>query len=149
MTSTSTPTAARCWSAMTSCSIASSRLSIDIYQHAAAYALERGLIIADTKFEFGIDAGGRLVLGDEVLTPDSSRFWPADDYQPGRPQAVVRQAVPARLAGGPATGTSKHPAPELPDEIVAGTRARYVDAYERLTGEPFSDYLRRNGVPPP
>jgi phosphoribosylaminoimidazole-succinocarboxamide synthase len=124
------------------------QLSIDIYQHAAGYALELGLIIADTKFEFGLDAGGDLVLGDELLTPDSSRFWPADDYQPGRPQAAFdKQFLRDWLEG---LDWDKHaPAPELPDQIVAGTRARYVDAYERLTGEPFSDYLRRNGVPPP
>ena len=124
------------------------QLSIEIYQHAAAYALERGLIIADTKFEFGLDDGGDLVLGDEVLTPDSSRFWPADDYEPGRPQAAFdKQFLRDWLEG--LDWDKQAPGPELPGEIVAGTRARYVDAYERLTGEPFSDYLQRNGVPPP
>ena len=124
------------------------RLSIDIYQHAAVHALERGLIIADTKFEFGVDAAGELTLGDEVLTPDSSRFWPADDYEPGRAQAAFdKQFLRDWLEG--LDWDKQPPAPELPGEIVAGTRARYLDAYERLTGEPFSDYLRRNGVPPP
>ena len=124
------------------------QLSIDIYQHAAVHALECGLIIADTKFEFGLDAGGELVLGDEVLTPDSSRFWPADEYEPGRPQAAFdKQFLRDWLEG--LDWDKQAPGPDLPDEIVAGTRARYVDAYERLTGEPFSDYLRRNGVPPP
>ena len=124
------------------------QLSIDIYQHAAVHALECGLIIADTKFEFGLEAGGELVLGDEVLTPDSSRFWPADDFEPGRPQAAFdKQFLRDWLEG--LDWDKQAPGPDLPDEIVAGTRARYVDAYERLTGEPFSDYLRRNGVPPP
>ena len=124
------------------------QLSIDIYQHAAVHALECGLIIADTKFEFGLDAGGELVLGDEVLTPDSSRFWPADEYEPGRPQAAFdKQFLRDWLEG--LDWDKQAPGPDLPDEIVAGTRARYVDAYERLTGEPFSDYLRRNGAPPP
>ena len=124
------------------------RISIELYRTAADYALERGIIIADTKFEFGVDAAGELVLGDEVLTPDSSRFWPADEYEPGRPQAAFdKQFLRDWLEG--LDWDKQAPGPDLPDEIVAGTRARYVDAYERLTGEPFSDYLRRNGVPPP
>ncbi len=123
------------------------RISLDVYEHAAAYARERGIIIADTKLEFGIDMTGELVLGDEVLTPDSSRFWPADGYQPGRPQAsydkqFLRDWLEAR-------GWDKQPpAPELPDDVVSGTRDRYLEAYERLTGEPFSAYLQRNGVTP-
>jgi phosphoribosylaminoimidazole-succinocarboxamide synthase len=113
------------------------QLSIDIYQHAAVHALE-----------FGVGAGGELVLGDEVLTPDSSRFWPADDYEPGRAQAAFdKQFLRDWLEG--LDWDKQAPGPDLPGEVVRGTRARYVDAYERLTGEPFSDYLRRNGVPPP
>ena len=124
------------------------RVSIDLYRFAAEYAAERGILIADTKFELGLDPQGRLVLGDEAFTPDSSRFWPADEYEPGRPQAAFdKQFLRDWLEG--LDWDKQAPGPDLPDEIVAGTRARYVDAYERLTGEPFSDYLRRNGVPPP
>ncbi|HVI17834.1 MAG TPA: phosphoribosylaminoimidazolesuccinocarboxamide synthase, partial [Gaiellales bacterium] len=124
------------------------RISIEIYQRAADHAAERGIIVADTKFEFGSSPGAEIVLGDEVLTPDSSRFWPADDYQPGRAQAAFdKQFLRDWLEG--LDWDKRPPAPELPGDIVAGTRARYVAAYERLTGEPFSDYLRRNGVPPP
>jgi phosphoribosylaminoimidazole-succinocarboxamide synthase len=124
------------------------RVSLDIYEHAAAYARERGIIIADTKLEFGIDMTGELVLGDEVLTPDSSRFWPADEYQPGRAQASFdKQFLRDWLEGR--RWNKQPPAPELPDEIVSGTRDRYLEAYERLTGEPFSAYLQRNGVTEP
>jgi phosphoribosylaminoimidazole-succinocarboxamide synthase len=124
------------------------RISLDIYEHAAAYARERGIIIADTKLEFGIDMAGELVLGDEVLTPDSSRFWPVEGYEPGRPQdsfdkQFLRDWLEAR-------GWDKQPpAPELPDDVVSGTRDRYLEAYERLTGEPFSAYLQRNGATEP
>ncbi len=124
------------------------RISLDIYEHAAAFARERGIIIADTKLEFGIDMTGELVLGDEVLTPDSSRFWPADSYEPGRPQASFdKQFLRDWLEG---RGWNKQPpAPDLPDDVVSGTRDRYVEAYEQLTGEPFSAYLQRNGVSQP
>jgi phosphoribosylaminoimidazole-succinocarboxamide synthase len=124
------------------------RMSLDIYEHASAFARDRGIIIADTKLEFGIDPTGELVLGDEVLTPDSSRFWPADGYQPGGPQPsydkqYLRDWLEAR-------GWDKRPpAPELPDDVVSGTRDRYLEAYQRLTGEPFSAYLQRNGVTQP
>jgi phosphoribosylaminoimidazole-succinocarboxamide synthase len=124
------------------------RISLDIYEHAAAYARDRGIIIADTKLEFGIDMTGELVLGDELLTPDSSRFWPADSYEPGRPQEsydkqFLRDWLEAQR------WDKQPPAPELPDEIVTGTRDRYLEAYQRLTGEPYSAYLRRNGVNQP
>jgi phosphoribosylaminoimidazole-succinocarboxamide synthase len=118
------------------------RLSLDLYEFAAGIARERGIIIADTKFEFGIDMTGELVLADEALTPDSSRFWPADEYEPGRSQpSFDKQFLRDWLE---ATGWDKQPpAPELPDDVVAGTRERYVDAYERITGEPFDDWVAR------
>ena len=95
--------------------------------------LQRGIILADSKFEFGWDADHRLVLGDEVFTSDSSRYWPADQWEPGRPQhAFDKQYVRDWAAG---TGWDKRPpAPEVPAEVVAVTRARYLEAYERLTG---------------
>jgi phosphoribosylaminoimidazole-succinocarboxamide synthase len=121
------------------------QLSLNLYEHAASYARERGIIIADTKFEFGIDPTGELVLGDEVLTPDSSRFWPADGYEPGRPQpSFDKQFLRDWLEGQ--DWDKQPPGPELPDDVVAGTRARYADAYLRLTGEPISAYLRRQGA---
>jgi phosphoribosylaminoimidazole-succinocarboxamide synthase len=109
------------------------RISIELYEHAAAHALERGIILADTKFEFGSSPGAEIVLGDEVLTPDSSRFWPADTYEPGRGQASFdKQYVRDWLDE---SGWDRNPpAPKLPDEVVEGTSARYRDAYERITG---------------
>ncbi len=116
------------------------QLSIALYQAAADYALERGIIIADTKFEFGEDAAGRIVVGDEVLTPDSSRFWPVDEYAPGgSPPSYDKQYVRNWLETLDWDKTP--PGPEIPADVVAGTRARYVEAYERLTGEPFDAYL--------
>jgi phosphoribosylaminoimidazole-succinocarboxamide synthase len=118
------------------------RRSIAIYQRAAAHAQSRGIIIADTKFEFGwLDpadsSGDSLILIDEVLTPDSSRFWPADQYQPGRPQASFdKQYLREWLE---TTGWDKNsPPPALPAEIVARTRQKYIEAFERLTGRAFS-----------
>jgi phosphoribosylaminoimidazole-succinocarboxamide synthase len=109
------------------------RISIALYEHAAAHALERGIILADTKFEFGSSPGAEVVLGDEVLTPDSSRFWPADDYEPGRSQASFdKQYVRDYL--DEIGWDHSPPAPELPDEVIANTRAKYVEAYERITG---------------
>jgi phosphoribosylaminoimidazole-succinocarboxamide synthase len=120
-------------------------LSIDIYKQAAAYAAERGIILADTKFEFGMDEDGTLTLGDEVLTPDSSRFWPADDYEAGRGQASFDKQIVRDWATS--TGWDKKaPAPEIPAEIVSATRARYLEAYELLTGEPFSAWLERTAA---
>ena len=109
------------------------RVTLDLYGHARAHAADRGLIIADTKFEFGASPGAEVVLGDEVLTPDSSRFWPADDYEPGRSQASFdKQYVRDWL--DESGWDHSPPGPELPDQVVAGTRAKYVEAYERITG---------------
>ncbi len=109
------------------------RVSIELYEHAAAHAAERGIIIADTKFEFGASPGAEVVLGDEVLTPDSSRFWPADDYEPGRGQdSFDKQYVRDWLDSS--GWDHSPPGPELPDDVVARTRAKYVEAYERISG---------------
>jgi len=108
----------------------------------AAHARERGVILADTKFEFGLDADGVLTLGDEVCTPDSSRFWPADSYEVGRGQPSFDKQYVRDWASG--TGWDKTPpAPAIPDDVVEQTRERYVTAYERLSGEPFSAWLER------
>jgi phosphoribosylaminoimidazole-succinocarboxamide synthase len=116
------------------------RLSLALYRFAAEHALPRGIIIADTKFEFGLDGNGRLVLGDEAVTPDSSRFWPAAGYAPGRPQPSFDKQFVRDFCE--ATGWNKTPpGPELPPEVVAGTRARYVEAFERLTGIAFAAYV--------
>jgi phosphoribosylaminoimidazole-succinocarboxamide synthase len=121
------------------------RLTLELYSFAAAHALKRGIVLADTKFEFGRDADGRIVLGDEVLTPDSSRFWPADGYEPGRSQPSFDKQYVRDWAAG--SGWDKTPpAPALPDEVVEGTRSRYLEAYERITGEPFSRWLERSGA---
>jgi len=119
-------------------------LTIGIYERAAEIALERGIILADTKFEFGF-AEGELLLVDEVLTPDSSRFWPADRYAPGGPQpSFDKQYVRDWLD---ASGWNREPPPPaLPDEVVEQTAARYREAYERITGEPFAAYRERMGV---
>jgi phosphoribosylaminoimidazole-succinocarboxamide synthase len=116
------------------------QVSLALYTTAAEHALARGIIIADTKFELGLDRDGTLVLGDEALTPDSSRFWPADSYEPGRAQdSFDKQFVRDYCE---TTGWDKtHPGPELPDDVVAGTRAKYAEAFERLTGLAFQDYL--------
>jgi phosphoribosylaminoimidazole-succinocarboxamide synthase len=117
-------------------------VSIAVYKAVAAYALERGVILADTKFEFGFDAAGELTLGDEVCTPDSSRFWPADRYEVGRGQPSFDKQYVRDWAAG--TGWDKSPpAPAIPDDVVAATRERYVTAYEKLAGEPFSAWLER------
>ena len=121
------------------------RASIALYERAAAAALERGIILADTKFEFGIDSDGTLVVGDEVLTPDSSRFWPADTYAPGSsPASFDKQYVRDWLETQDWDKTA--PGPELPDEVRDGTAARYREAYERLAGRPFASYLDEMGV---
>ncbi|MGH2743719.1 MAG: phosphoribosylaminoimidazolesuccinocarboxamide synthase [Thermoleophilaceae bacterium] len=119
------------------------RLSIAIYERAADHARERGIVLADTKFEFGRRDDGTIVLGDEVLTPDSSRFWPADGYEPGRGQPSFDKQYVRDWAS--ASGWDKAPpAPPLPDRVVVGTRKRYQDAYERITGEPFERWLERS-----
>ena len=117
-------------------------ISIAVYQRIADYARERGVILADTKFEFGIDENGLLVLGDEVATPDSSRFWPLDQYEPGRGQPSFDKQYVRDWATS--TGWDKSPpAPEVPEDVVAQTRERYVTAYEKLAGVPFSAWLDR------
>jgi phosphoribosylaminoimidazole-succinocarboxamide synthase len=117
-------------------------VSLALYAFAAEHARERGVILADTKFEFGLDAEGRLTVGDEVLTPDSSRFWPADEYAVGRGQPSYDKQYVRDWASS--TGWDKSPpAPEIPDDVVEGTRARYIEAYEKITGEPFSAWLDR------
>ncbi len=116
------------------------RVSLELYRFAAQFAAARGIIIADTKFELGRDDEGGLVLGDEALTPDSSRFWPADGYLPGGGQPSFDKQFVRDFCE--TTGWDKtYPGPELPEEVVAGTRARYVEAFEQLTGLAFDDYL--------
>ena len=120
------------------------RLSIAVYERAAAHARERGIVLADTKFEFGRRPDGTIVLGDEVLTPDSSRFWPADGYEPGHGQPSFDKQYVRDWAAG--SGWDKTPpAPELPDAVVARTRELYAEAYERIVGEPFEAWLERTG----
>ena len=114
--------------------------ALALYSFAAEHASARGIIVADTKFELGVDRAGRVVLADEALTPDSSRFWPASGYEPGRTQSSFdKQFVRDWCL---TTGWDKtDPGPELPDDVVAGTRARYVQAFERLTEIEFDAYL--------
>jgi phosphoribosylaminoimidazole-succinocarboxamide synthase len=116
------------------------RVSLELYRFAAAHAAARGILIADTKFELGVDERGRLVLADEAFTPDSSRFWPADEYEPGRPQASFDKQF-ARDYCETLGWDKRYPGPELPTDVVEGTRARYVDAFERLTGLDFEAYV--------
>ena len=123
-------------------------VSIAVYQHAADHARGRGIILADTKFEFGLDSDGVLTLGDEVCTPDSSRFWPADEYEPGRGQPSFDKQFVRDWASS--TGWDRNPpAPAIPDDVVARTREKYVEAYELITGEPFDAWLRRCRQAPP
>jgi phosphoribosylaminoimidazole-succinocarboxamide synthase len=114
--------------------------ALELYAFVSEYARERGIILADTKLEFGLDAEGALVLGDEAFTPDSSRFWPADEYRPGEtPPSFDKQFVRDYCES---LGWDKtDPGPELPDEVVAGTCARYVEAFEQLTQIDFAAYL--------
>jgi len=118
------------------------RVSIELYATAAAHARSCGVILADTKFELGRDADGTLTLGDEVLTPDSSRFWPVEGYVPGRGQPSFDKQIVRDWAA--ATGWDKQPpAPEIPDDVVSRTRERYIEAYELIAGEPFDAWLER------
>ena len=121
------------------------RISLELYTFASDYAAARGIILADTKLEFGVDSDGRLVLGDEAFTPDSSRFWPADEYEPGAtPPSFDKQFVRDYCE---ALGWDKtYPGPALPTDVVAGTRARYIEAFERLTEIPFADYDADPGI---
>ena len=119
--------------------------SLALYAHGAAVCERAGIVLADTKFEFGVVPSGELLLIDEVLTPDSSRFWEAATYQPGRAQASYdKQFVRDWLEAQPWDKTA--PGPELPDDVVAGTRARYVEAFERITGASFARYLQEDVI---
>ncbi|MBP3088607.1 phosphoribosylaminoimidazolesuccinocarboxamide synthase [Corynebacterium sp. sy017] len=118
--------------------------SIAIYKQAAAMTLERGIILADTKFEFGLDENNNLVLADEVLTPDSSRYWSAQDYVPGKVQASFDKQYVRNWLTGSKSGwdvDSHMPPPELPGSVVEATRDRYVEAFERITGEKFCHWI--------
>jgi phosphoribosylaminoimidazole-succinocarboxamide synthase len=120
-------------------------VSIALYSFAAELAAERGVILADTKFEFGLDADGQLILGDEALTPDSSRYWPVEGYEPGHGQPSFDKQYVRDWASG--TGWDKSPpAPEVPEDVVAGTRGKYVEAYEIVTGESFDAWLSRTAA---
>jgi phosphoribosylaminoimidazole-succinocarboxamide synthase len=115
-------------------------LTLDVYTRAERIARERGIILADTKVEYGLDAAGRIVLGDEVLTPDSSRFWDVEDYEPGRAQPSFDKQYVRDWLTSAESGWDRHSGeapPELPADVVARTRARYIEAFERLTGRPF------------
>ncbi|GGK80918.1 phosphoribosylaminoimidazole-succinocarboxamide synthase [Planomonospora parontospora subsp. parontospora] len=117
------------------------RITLEVYRRGAQIALERGIILADTKIELGWDADGVLTLGDEVLTPDSSRFWPLDQWEPGRSQPSFDKQYVRDWLTSPASGwdrASGEAPPPLPEEVVERTRARYVEAYEKLTGRPFT-----------
>jgi len=117
-------------------------VSLALYSFGAEHARARGIVLADTKFELGLDAAGELTLGDEAMTPDSSRFWPADEYEPGRGQRSFDKQYVRDWAAG--SGWDKTPpAPAIPDDVVARTRAKYVQAYERIAGEPFDAWLAR------
>jgi phosphoribosylaminoimidazole-succinocarboxamide synthase len=116
------------------------QVTLELYRFASEHAAGRGIVIADTKFELGLAADGALILGDEALTPDSSRFWPADEYEAGRAQASFDKQYVRDYCES--LGWDKTaPGPELPEEVVAGTRARYVNGFERLTGIPFDEYV--------
>ncbi len=118
--------------------------AIELYRFAAEYARGRGVILADTKFEFGLDSDGQLTVGDEVLTPDSSRYWPVEGYEVGRGQPSFDKQFVRDWAT--ASGWDKsEPAPALPEDVVVGTTARYAEAYELITGEPLSAWLARTG----
>jgi phosphoribosylaminoimidazole-succinocarboxamide synthase len=121
------------------------RISLELYRFAAEHALRRGIILADTKLEFGIGRDGELVLGDEAFTPDSSRFWPAEGFEPGRGQPSFDKQYVRDYCES--VGWDKTPpGPELPDDVVAETRRKYVEAFERLTGIAFSDYVDEPAV---
>jgi phosphoribosylaminoimidazole-succinocarboxamide synthase len=120
-------------------------VSIALYSFAAEQAAERGVILADTKFEFGLDADGRLVLGDEALTPDSSRYWPVEGYESGHGQPSFDKQYVRDWAS--ATGWDKTPpAPEIPEDVATETRSKYVEAYEIVTGEPFDAWIARTAA---
>jgi len=119
-------------------------LTLAVYREAAEHALSKGIIIADTKFEFGVDEDGRMVLADEVFTPDSSRYWRADSYEEGVVQASFDKQFVRNWLTGPDSGWDRHgetPPPPLPAEIVEATRDRYIEAYERISGLKFADWI--------
>lgn len=119
-------------------------LTLATYTQAADHARRQGIIIADTKFEFGVDRDGRLVLADEVFTPDSSRYWPADTYRQGVVQPSFDKQFVRNWLTGPDAGWDRHgdaPPPPLPPEVVDATRARYIEAYERISGHRFADWI--------
>ncbi|HZA10346.1 phosphoribosylaminoimidazolesuccinocarboxamide synthase [Mycobacterium sp.] len=119
--------------------------TLENYIQGADHALSRGIIIADTKFEFGVDTDGNLVLADEVFTPDSSRYWPADEYQEGVAQTAFDKQFVRNWLTDPESGWDRYgpePPPSLPPDIVAATRARYVEAYERISGLRFDDWIK-------
>ena len=118
--------------------------TLDIYDRAAMYASERGILLADTKFEFGLDKAGNLVLADEVLTPDSSRYWDANEYEEGKVQPSFDKQIVRNWLTGPESGwdrASDTPPPPLPQHVVDKTRARYIEAYERISGLSFDDWI--------
>jgi phosphoribosylaminoimidazole-succinocarboxamide synthase len=118
--------------------------TLQIYEQGAAHALTRGVIIADTKFEFGVDAHGNVVLADEVFTPDSSRYWPADQYREGVVQPSFDKQFVRNWLTSPESGWERggsNPPPPLPVDIVDATRARYIEAYERISGRKFADWI--------
>jgi phosphoribosylaminoimidazole-succinocarboxamide synthase len=118
--------------------------TLQIYVQAADHALRKGIIIADTKFEFGTDRNGHLLLADEIFTPDSSRYWPADEYRPGVVQNSYDKQFVRNWLTSPASGWDRHgaePPPPLPDDIIVSTRGRYIDAYERISGLSFDDWI--------
>jgi phosphoribosylaminoimidazole-succinocarboxamide synthase len=120
-------------------------IAIELYRTAAEYARGQGIIIADTKFELGVDAEGDIVLGDEALTPDSSRFWPADAYTPGRPQESFDKQYVRDYCES--LGWDKtYPGPELPADVVGHTRSKYIEAFELLTKIPFGEYGKQPSV---
>ncbi|MFZ0042597.1 MAG: phosphoribosylaminoimidazolesuccinocarboxamide synthase [Solirubrobacteraceae bacterium] len=120
-------------------------VSLALYEFAAEHARERGIILADTKFELGIDVDGTLTIGDEICTPDSSRFWPVDEYEPGRGQPSFDKQFVRDWASS--TGWDRNPpAPPIPDDVVARTREKYIDAYERITGQGYDAWLARTGA---
>jgi len=120
-------------------------VSIALYEHAAEHARRNGIILADTKFELGLDDRGTLTIGDEICTPDSSRFWPVDQYEPGRGQPSFDKQFVRDWASS--TGWDRTPpAPAIPDGVVARTREKYIEAYERITGQPVDAWLKRTGA---
>jgi phosphoribosylaminoimidazole-succinocarboxamide synthase len=121
------------------------QLSVALYRFGADHAAARGIILADTKFELGFDDQRRLVLADEVMTPDSSRFWPVDGYEPGRSQPSFDKQ-PVRDYTEALGWDKAYPGPELPPEVVDGTRASYIDAFERITGVGFDRYVEDPAV---